>query len=158
MEGFERIIERFDHVALAVNDIRATLPLVRLMGGEFVHGADHPRNKFRWVQFDLPGPSRLELIQPLSEESFLTRYLEGRGEGFHHITFKVADVSVAARRAEELGYKTTGLHVHPDWSEVFLHPKTAHGTLIQMAAWPNDSAWRGPSLEDVLGGLALDPT
>jgi methylmalonyl-CoA/ethylmalonyl-CoA epimerase len=158
MEGFDDIIERFDHVAMAVRDISATLPLVRLMGGEFLQGADHPRNQFRWVHFALPGPSKLELMQPLGDASFLTKFIDRRGEGFHHITFKVNDVEAAAHRATEQGFETTGLNIHPDWSEVFLHPRTAHGALIQMAAWPESASWKGPTLEEVLGGLSLDLT
>lgn len=152
------LVERFDHVAYGVRDIAATLPLVELMGGRFYQGADHRRNGFRWVQFRLPGGGKLELLAPLSEDCFLHRFLERRGEGVHHLTFKVRDVEAAAARASELGFETTGLNLHPMWSEVFLHPRSAHGTVIQLAAWADDSPWEGATLEDVLAGRVLDTT
>jgi methylmalonyl-CoA/ethylmalonyl-CoA epimerase len=158
MEDFNGLIERFDHVAYGVKDIAATLPLVELLAGEFIQGGDHLRNRFRWVQFRLPGGSKLELLQPLDSDSFLQRFIDGRGEGVHHLTFKVSDVEKAAVRAEELGFTTTGLSLHPDWSEVFLHPRAAHGTVIQLAAWQNDLHWQGKSLDEVLAGLSLDLT
>jgi methylmalonyl-CoA/ethylmalonyl-CoA epimerase len=156
--GLADLIERFDHVALGVHDVEACLPLVELLGGQFYAGADHVRNRFRWVQFELPGGSKLELIAPLSRDSFLVRFLEKRGEGVHHLTYKVTDVEEGARRAEAVGYRTSGLHLNPSWSEVFLHPRDAHGAVIQLASWSDESAWKTATLEDVLAGRSIDET
>jgi methylmalonyl-CoA/ethylmalonyl-CoA epimerase len=152
------LIERFDHIALGVVDIESSLPFIELLGGVFHAGANHVRNRFRWVQFELPGGSRLELIAPLSPDSFVVRFLEKRGEGVHHLTYKVADLKAAASRAELAGYRLTGLHLHPEWSEVFLHPSDAHGVLIQLASWSDESSWTNATLEDVLAGRSIDET
>ena len=152
------LIERFDHISLAVKSVEPTLPLLDFLGARFINGADHIRNQFRWVQFQLEDGSRLEVISPLSPESFLQRFLDRRGEGLHHVTYKVTDVVVAAARAETFGYRISGLHLHPVWSEVFLHPGDAHGLLIQLAAWPDEDLWSGYSLEDVLAGRSIDRT
>lgn len=152
------LIERFDHVSLAVANIERALPSIELMGGVFSAGADHRRNRFRWVQFQLTDGSKLELIAPLGSESFLNRFLEKRGEGVHHLTYKVVDVEEADRRARARGLRTTGLHLHPLWSEVFIHPGDALGTLIQLAAWSDESAWSRTTLEDVLAGRSVDDT
>lgn len=152
------LIERFDHISLAVRRVEKALPLTKFLGATFIHGADHIRNQFRWVQFRLEDGSRLELIAPLSPESFLQRFLDRRGEGLHHVTYKVTDVEVAAARATEFGYRISGLHLDPAWSEVFLHPGDANGVLIQLAAWPDDEPWSGYSLEDVLAGRSIDRT
>ena len=152
------LIERFDHISLGVRSVELALPLINFLGARFINGADHIRNQFRWVQFQLEDGSRLELISPLSAESFLQRFLDRRGEGLHHVTYKVKDVEAAAARAAKFGYRISGLHLHPTWSEVFLHPGDAHGVLIQLAAWPDDDAWSGYSLEDVLAGRSIDRT
>ena len=154
--GLADLIERFDHISLGVKSVEAALPLINLLGATFVNGADHLRNDFRWVQFRLADGSRLELIAPLSPNSFLQRFLDKRGEGLHHVTYKVTDVEAAAARATSLGYRTSGLHLHPTWSEVFLHPSEAHGVVIQLAAWPDDDNWSGHTLEDVLAGHSID--
>jgi methylmalonyl-CoA/ethylmalonyl-CoA epimerase len=154
--GFpEDLVERFDHVALAVRSIPDTLPLVELLGGRFLQGADHSRNGFRWVHFRLADGTKLELIQPIRDDCFLHRFLAS-GEGVHHLTFKVADVEEAARRVQAAGFETVGLHLDPAWSEVFIHPRSSHGVLIQLAAWEDDLHWQGPSLDDVLAGRVLD--
>jgi hypothetical protein len=53
---------------------------------------------------------------------------------------------------------TTGYHLHPEWSEVFVHPRSAHGVLVQLAAWPDSENWNGYTLEDVLNGRSVDDT
>lgn len=156
--GLGDLIERFDHVALAVRDVESSLAFVEHLGGTFHAGADHIRNSFRWVQFDMPGSSRLELITPLARDSFLVRFLDKRGEGVHHLTYKVSDVEQCARHAETLGYRISSLHLHPTWSEVFLHPGDAHGTVIQLASWSDESAWTKATLGDVLAGRSIDET
>jgi methylmalonyl-CoA/ethylmalonyl-CoA epimerase len=152
------LIERFDHISLGVRSVEQTLPLINFLGARFINGADHIRNQFRWVQFQLEDGSRLELIAPLSPDSFLQRFLERRGEGLHHVTYKVTDVEAAAARAVTSGYRISGLHIDPAWSEVFLHPGDAHGVLIQLAAWPDEGLWSGYGLEDVLAGRSIDRT
>jgi methylmalonyl-CoA/ethylmalonyl-CoA epimerase len=129
--------------------------MIEFLGGTFVTGGDHLGGIFRWAQFDLKDGSRLELIAPLSPDSFVQRFLDQRGEGIHHVTYKVSDVEAAAKRAEALGYRTTGLEIAHRWSEVFLHPAEAHGVLIQLAAWP-DNPWPPTTLEDVLNGRVID--
>lgn len=156
--GMADLIDRFDHVALGVRDIESSLPLIEMLGGEFYAGADHLRNRFRWVQFQVPGGSKIELIAPLARDSFLVRFLEKRGEGVHHLTYKVTDIDACARRAEAQGIRTTGRHLHPFWSEVFLHPADAHGVVIQLADWSDETAWTNTTLEDVLAGRAIDET
>jgi methylmalonyl-CoA/ethylmalonyl-CoA epimerase len=156
LKAFEDLIERLDHVAIAVPDIKESLPMIEGLGGKYFCGASSVRNDFTWVQYHLADGSKLELIAPNSPESFVTRFLDERGPGLHHLTFKVADVSEAANRARAQGYSILGPNLDPVWSEVFLHPKNPLGTLVQFAAWPSDDPWTVNRIEDVLAGLALD--
>ncbi len=152
--GLGGIVKRLDHVSWAVRDIRSALSLVELLGGRFYQGADNPRNMFRWVQFHLP-QGMLEVMAPLGEESFLHKFLEQRGEGLHHLTFEVEDLSEAVGKAEERGFRVTGLHFSEHWSEAFLHPRTTNGVLVELAQWEED-VWVGYTLEEVLAGLSID--
>lgn len=152
--GLDGVVKRLDHVSWAVEDIRSTLPLVELLGGRFYQGADHARNSFRWVQFRLPH-GMLEIMSPLGEDSFLHKFLRDRGEGLHHLTFEVVDLSDAVRIAEQKGFRVTGLNYSEHWSEAFLHPRTTNGVLIQLAQWEED-IWVGYTLDEVLAGLSID--
>ena len=57
---------------------------------------------WRWVQLRFPGGGKVELLEPLGE-GFLCRFLEKRGEGLHHMTFKTDDIQAAIAHVEGLG-------------------------------------------------------
>jgi methylmalonyl-CoA epimerase len=144
-----------DHVAVAVRSIKAALPLFRdALGGEYLMGGDQGET-WRWVQFRYPGGGKVELLEPLGE-GFLSQFLERRGEGLHHVTFKTDDIRAAIAHLEALGYEVVDVQLDdPDWKEAFLRPSKAHGTLIQVAqsSQPDELAkerLRPSNLEELL--------
>jgi methylmalonyl-CoA epimerase len=153
--GLDEVIERFDHVAMAVWDIQAALGMIDFMGGVFRDGGDNVRMRFRWVQFTMPGGAKLELIQPLEDNDWLVRHLERRGEGLHHVTFKVFDLDKAVEKARSQGMEITGYSRTDDWSEAFIHPKTANGVVVQLAQWNDGFRWAA-SCEEVMAGRVID--
>lgn len=148
------VVERLDHVSVGVSTIRGALTLVSLLGGEFRDGGDSESGGFRWVQFDLPGAAKLELITPLATapaNNFLARFLADNGEGIHHLTLKVSDIHAAVARAQSLGHTVVGVDVsNPGWKEAFIHPRSANGVLVQLAEW-TDGPVSGRQLTDVIG-------
>ena len=147
------LVERFDHVSMAVHDIEDSLTLVALMGGEFRAGGDVDAG-FRWIQFNLPGRGKLEIIQPLDptdETNFLVKFLEERGEGLHHLTFKVRDLVTAVDHACTLGFEVIGVNTDGAWKEAFVHPKTSKGVLIQLAEF-EDNPFPPQTIAEVLEG------
>ncbi len=156
LEPLSDLIEYLDHVAIGVRDVAAAAELLELLGGAFVTGADNRRGGFRWIHYRLPGGAKVEALAPISDDCFLWRFLNSRGEGMHHVTFKVSSVTEAARRAERAGLRVVGLYLDPGaWSECFIHPAAAHGTLIQLAEWPEGLFPEVP-LEDVLAGKVIE--
>lgn len=125
---------RLDHVALGLRRI-ADAPgfAVGELGGEPL--GIGPGAGFRWAQWRFAGGGVLEFLEPAGPPGgFLHRFLERRGPGPHHVTFKVADLRAAADRAADLGYDVVGYDdSDPAWKECFLHPKQAHGVVVQMA-------------------------
>jgi hypothetical protein len=94
------------------------------------------------VQLRFPGGGKVELLEPLGE-GFLTKFLESRGEGLHHITFKTDDINAAIAHLEGLGMELVDKQLtDPNWKEAFLRPSKSHGTLIQIAqsSQPDDVA------------------
>ena len=124
----------FDHVACGVRrmDVIAVL-LERELGGTPHRGG--PGQGFRGAQWAFDGDGRLELIEPDDEPGgFLHRFLDSRGPGIHHVTFKVPDLHAARDRAGALGFDVVGFNdEHPEWKECFLRPKQAGGIVVQMA-------------------------
>ncbi len=152
LEPLSDLIDYFDHVALGVHDLGSVARLFETLGGTFITGADNLRQGFRWIQYRLPGGAKVEALAPISEDSFMARFLQTRGEGIHHLTFRVSSVTEAAERATKAGLKVVGLYLDPNWSECFIHPASGHGTVIQLAQWPYDATEPSTTLEELLAG------
>jgi methylmalonyl-CoA/ethylmalonyl-CoA epimerase len=145
-----------DHVAVALRSIKPALKLYRDgLGGEYLMGGDE-RDVWRWLQLRYPGGGKIELLEPLGE-GFLTRFLDSRGEGLHHVTFKTDDIVGAIAHLRAQGFELVDVNIdNPRWKEAFLRPSRSHGTLIQIAqsSQSDDVAkerLRPSSLDQLLG-------
>ena len=121
-----------DHVSLAVHDHQATLAALGRLGATWVEGG--PSADYSWHQVAFAGGMRVEVMEPLGEGGFLHRFLASNGPGPHHLTFKVPDIEAALTAAEGAGYPPINIDLRdPGWKEAFLHPKNAHGVVVQLA-------------------------
>jgi len=135
----------------------STTALLQMVAARFRTGGDYLPGGFRWAQFYLPGTVKLEILQPLEPDdtdNFLVRFLAARGEGVHHMTFKVTDIDAAVTRAHSLGFDLVGVDTSSDvWKEAFVHPRSAHGVVIQLAQWQDGEVPPDRSFGGVIGGL-----
>jgi methylmalonyl-CoA/ethylmalonyl-CoA epimerase len=150
------VLAVFDHAAHGARSIRDLLPLYRdLLGGRFLGGGDNPRAGYRALQLGFSDGTKIELIEPLAGSGFLDTFLASHPRGgLHHLTFTVVDIHAALRRVGELGLTATAVYLEdPRWQEFFVHPREAHGALIQLAQ-KGPGGWGRPglTLEDVLAG------
>lgn len=137
--GIADVVSHFDHVSMAVDDFTDAEALLLLIGAEHLDGGHATTGGFDWVQYRLPGGARLELIATRDDDPghFINRFLAERGPGLHHLTFRVEDIHRAADAAGEAGFDVVGLDdTDPEWKELFLHPRSANGVLIQLAEFP----------------------
>ena len=87
------------------------------------------------VAFLPVGRGDVELIQPLSEDGPLARFLRDRGEGIHHVAFRVPDLRAAIKRAETAGLRMAGPAPREgaDGTQVaFIHPSSLNGLLVEL--------------------------
>lgn len=125
----------FDHVALGAHRISdAPAFIVGELGGASGYGG--PAGPYRFWHWDFPGPGRIEVIEPDGPPGgFVHRFLESRGPGIHHVTFKVPSLRALADTAERLDYAIVDYNdSDPRWSEFFLHPKQAMGIVVQIVS------------------------
>lgn len=122
-----------DHVAIGVDALApCALLLEDVLGAEPDSGGPSPN--FTYAQWRFSGDARLELLEPRGEPGFLHRFLDQRGPGIHHVTFKVPNLEQAAAWARVRGYEVVGYDDRfPSWKECFLHPKQAQGIVVQFA-------------------------
>ncbi|MFN8523948.1 MAG: VOC family protein [Chloroflexota bacterium] len=124
-----------DHTAIAVRSIESALPLYRdLLGGEPFEYSQRPSQSFHTMVLHYPNGAAVELIAPLGETGFVQDFLSKRGEGVHHLTYLVADIRASVQAARAAGFRVVGEDFsRPEWSEAFISPRDAHGTIVQLA-------------------------
>jgi methylmalonyl-CoA/ethylmalonyl-CoA epimerase len=93
-------------------------------------------------------------MEPLRGSRFFKRFFASRGAGVHHLTFLVDEIEEAVRHLRAAGFSVTSPGLDdPQWREVFIHPREASGTLIQLAQVGEGFGASGAlTLEDVLQG------
>ena len=131
------MLERLNHVAIAVPDIQAATALYRdKLGARVTEPQTLPEHGVTVVFIDV-GNTKIELLEPLGEGSPIAAFLEKNPSGgMHHLCYEVADI-IAARdhlKAEGArilgdGEPKTGAHGKP---VLFLHPKDFNGCLIEL--------------------------
>lgn len=129
--------ERFDHVAIGVREIDRAAVLFRdILCGESVAGWDVPDEGFRLAQFRYPNRMKIELMEPLGDSGFLPKFLARRGEGVHHLTFRVKDIESKLEYLRRRDIEPIHVVLKGRWKEAFIHPRQAHGVLIQLMEVP----------------------
>ena len=132
------MIEKVDHIAIVVRSIEEALQVYEgALGFELTEVKEMPEQAVR-IAFLPVGESEIELVEPLTADSGVARFLEKRGEGLHHICFEVDDIEVALQDLAAQGVRLIdrqprrGAHGRV----AFLHPKSAHGVLIELIEKP----------------------
>jgi methylmalonyl-CoA epimerase len=125
-----------DHVAIAVADLDAACERYEtLLGGQVVHREIVPGQPVEVAFVKVPGETLIELITATAADTPLARFVAGRGEGLHHICFRVEDLEAALRQAESDGLELIDHHGRPGaaGSRIgFLHPRAAGGVLVEL--------------------------
>ncbi|MBC7247179.1 MAG: VOC family protein [Actinobacteria bacterium] len=131
-------VEKLDHAAFAVRDKDlAAAFLTRVLGAQEV--MDMEWGGFRFTSFLLGSGSMLELVYSDDPNNFVNRFIARRGEGLHHLTFKVSDLEGTVEHLRAQGLNPFDINTsNPLWKECYLHPREALGTLMQFAEFPEE--------------------
>jgi methylmalonyl-CoA epimerase len=123
-----------DHLGIAVRSIDLALEFYQGQLGFAVASRETvPHEKVRVAMLPLEG-SRIELLEPTEADSPVGKFLDKRGEGLHHVAFKVPDLNAAVERLRASGARLlnepragAGGHLY-----VFVHPASAGGVLLEL--------------------------
>ncbi|HSC35097.1 MAG TPA: methylmalonyl-CoA epimerase, partial [Thermodesulfobacteriota bacterium] len=132
------ILENLFHVAIAVRNLDEVEKLYETVLGLRVEHREVVEDQGVRTSMLVPekGGTALELLEPLSGESPVSKFLDKRGEGIHHICFLVDDIEAALERLKGEGVKLIDETPRPGsyHSRVaFIHPKAMNGVLIELA-------------------------
>lgn len=126
---------KIDHIGVAVESIDGALDVYRALGLADAHREEVTSQKVR-TAFLPVGESRIELLEPTSEDSPVAKFLGKRGPGVHHICFSVEDIDRTLDELSEKGFRLLHRTAVPgaDGRRVaFLHPEAGHGVLIELS-------------------------
>jgi methylmalonyl-CoA/ethylmalonyl-CoA epimerase len=134
-------IKRIDHIAVVVSDIEAALAFWRdALGMDLSHLEDVPTENSQ-VAFLPVGDSEIELVLPTSPDTGLSRYLEKRGPGMHHICLEVDDLQAMLLRLKQKGVQLINEEPVSGFNGkkyAFIHPKSAFGVMVELYELPSD--------------------
>ena len=131
------MIQKIDHIGIAVKSLEeATIFFEKALGIKCEAIEEVAAQKVR-VAFFRVGEAAIELLEPTSPESPIAKFLEKNGEGIHHIALNTDDLAGQLAQAASAGCKLINekpLEGAHGKLIAFLHPKSAHGVLIELCS------------------------
>ncbi len=129
------LLQEIDHVAIAVRDLEAAIEWYRqAFGAVVVHREVVERDEVEEALIAV-ADSYIQLLTPTSDSSPVARFLEKRGEGLHHVGYRVKDCAAALESVKASGAATIDKAPRPGsrgTTVAFVHPKGAFGTLVEL--------------------------
>ncbi|MCB2225328.1 MAG: methylmalonyl-CoA epimerase [Desulfarculaceae bacterium] len=130
-------IKRLAHIGVAVKDLGEVAKVyTEMLPLEMTSTDDVGELKTGFVPV---GETNVELVMSTTPEGIMSKYVEKRGEGIHHLAFEVEDIDQAVEELKAKGVPLTSDEAKPGAhgsKVVFLHPKATHGVLIELVEYP----------------------
>jgi methylmalonyl-CoA epimerase len=134
-QGHGGLLTEIDHVAIAVHDLEGAIEWYREAFGAVVAHREKVESDGVEEALLQVAESYVQLLTPTRDDSPVAKYLEKRGEGLHHIGYRVDDCAAALQSIKDMGGKVLDEAPRPGsrgTTVAFVHPKTSFGTLIEL--------------------------
>lgn len=130
-----KMLSKIDHIGIAVSNIQHSLTIFEDILGIKCAGEEVLNDQNLKVAFLPIGDSEIELLQSIAEEGTIAKFIEKRGEGIHHIAFRVEKLEDILKNLDEKGVQL--IDKKPRYGAggakiAFLHPKSTNGVLIEL--------------------------
>jgi methylmalonyl-CoA/ethylmalonyl-CoA epimerase len=129
------VLTEIDHVAIAVSDLESAIAYYRdTFGCDVEHREIVERDGVEEALLKV-ADSYIQLLTPVRDDSTVAKYLATKGEGIHHVGYRVDDCAAALDRVKAEGHRVIDEAPRPGsrgTTVAFVHPKTAFGTLIEL--------------------------
>ena len=130
-----QLLTEIDHVAIAVDDLAAAVSYYEETFGATVEHREVVESDGVEEALLRVADSYIQLLTPTRDDSPVAKYLERKGEGLHHVAYRVADCAEALQSVKEHGGRVIDEAPRPGsrgTTVAFVHPKGAFGTLIEL--------------------------
>ena len=126
---------KIEHIGIAVKDIENSNVLFAKLFGEPHYKTEAVESEGVKTSFFKVGPNKIELLEGTNENSAITKFIEKKGEGIHHIAFDVDDINAEINRLKNEGFvvlNETPKKGADNKLVAFLHPKGTNGVLVEL--------------------------
>src|SRR5438034_4067050 len=123
-----------DHLGIAVKSLDAAKTIYEKLGLSISAEQEVPAEKVRVVMVPV-GDTRLELLEPTSEDSVIAKFIAKRGEGLHHISLRVPDLEAAVSQLKQNGVRLVSEEIKigaGGHRYIFVHPTSSGGVLLEL--------------------------
>lgn len=129
------MLKKINHIGVAVPNLNAAIPYYAFNLCMTFKGVEEVAGYQVRIAFFQIGESKIELLEPMGENGFLSEFLLKSGPGIHHIAYEVEDIEAAIRKLEAEGTKmidsTPRLGAHGA-RVAFIHPESSQGILTEL--------------------------
>jgi methylmalonyl-CoA epimerase len=123
-----------DHLGIAVKSLAQARQFYEKLGVQVAKEEIVAHEKVKVAMIPM-GESRIELLEALSADSVIAKFIEKRGEGLHHVALQVPDLAAAVKNLKESGAKLISEEIKVGAGGhryVFVHPSSAGGVLVEL--------------------------
>ena len=123
-----------DHLGIAVKSLAAAKSIYEKLGLSISEEETVTAEKVRLVMVPV-GDTRLELLEPLTSDSAIAKFIEKRGEGLHHVCMRVPDLAAAVKRLKSENVRLVSEEIKigaGGHRYVFVHPSSTGGVLLEL--------------------------
>jgi methylmalonyl-CoA/ethylmalonyl-CoA epimerase len=126
---------KIEHIGIAVKDLQKSNELFSKLFGKDHYKIEKVESEHVSTSFFMLGDTKIELLEASSPDSAISKFIEKKGEGIHHIAYAVDDVLEEMKRLENEGFEL--LNKEPKKGAdnkliCFLHPKSTNGILVEL--------------------------
>ena len=129
------MIKKVEHIGIAVKDIKNSNALFAKLFGKEHYKIEAVESEGVSTSFFMLGETKIELVQATSENSAITKFIEKKGEGIHHIAYEVDDIYKEIERLKTEGFEMINAQPKEGADNkliCFLHPKSTNGVLVEL--------------------------
>lgn len=128
-------MKNIEHIGIAVKDLASSIPLFEKLLNTPCYKMETVETEKVKTAFFQKRETKVELLESLSDEGVISKFIEKKGEGIHHLAFEVEDILKEIERLKEEGFVFIN-EVPKKGADnklvCFLHPKTSNGVLIEL--------------------------
>lgn len=132
-------LSHIEHLGIAVKSIEESIPYYEKVLGLKCYSIEEVASQKVKTAFFKIGQTKIELLEPTSEDSTIAKFIEKKGEGVHHIAFATDNLVEALAEVESKGVQLIDKAPRPgaEGLEIaFLHPKSTRGVLTELCSEP----------------------